>query len=124
DCDRGLGGRQGCAARSAVLGLGPGRWDPHDRVPGTAGDPARRRRGGVGDRLWRLAASLPEGLGSARRSPRPPWLPSDAMFGSTTPTSGRPRARLIVAALAILAVGVWLGGHPSWIPSGIRGAFI
>jgi carboxyl-terminal processing protease len=46
------------------------------------------------------------------------------MFSSTTPTSGRQRTRLIVAALAILAVGVWLGGHPSWIPSGIRGAFI
>jgi carboxyl-terminal processing protease len=29
-----------------------------------------------------------------------------------------------VAALVILFTGVWLGGHPGWIPSGIRGAFI
>jgi carboxyl-terminal processing protease len=28
-----------------------------------------------------------------------------------------------VSALAILVVGVWLGGHPGWIPSGIRGTF-
>ncbi|MHB8693569.1 MAG: S41 family peptidase [Solirubrobacteraceae bacterium] len=29
----------------------------------------------------------------------------------------------IASALAILVVGVWLGGHPGWIPSGIRGTF-
>jgi carboxyl-terminal processing protease len=36
----------------------------------------------------------------------------------------RPRAALAVAALIVtLVVGVWLGGHPSWIPSSIRGTF-
>jgi carboxyl-terminal processing protease len=28
------------------------------------------------------------------------------------------------AALVLLVAGIWLGGHPSWIPSGIRGAFV
>jgi carboxyl-terminal processing protease len=29
----------------------------------------------------------------------------------------------IVAALLILIIGVWLGGHPSWLPSSLRGTF-
>jgi carboxyl-terminal processing protease len=29
----------------------------------------------------------------------------------------------LLAALVLLIVGVWLGGHPAWIPSGIRGTF-
>lgn len=30
---------------------------------------------------------------------------------------------MLVAALVILVVGVWLGGHPSWLPSGLRSTF-
>jgi carboxyl-terminal processing protease len=29
-----------------------------------------------------------------------------------------------VTLVVVLLVGVWLGGHPSWIPSGLRGAFV
>jgi carboxyl-terminal processing protease len=31
--------------------------------------------------------------------------------------------RLLAVAVVILVVGVWLGGHPSWIPSGLRSTF-
>jgi carboxyl-terminal processing protease len=30
----------------------------------------------------------------------------------------------LAVGLAILIVGIWLGGHPSWLPSSIRGAFV
>ena len=43
----------------------------------------------------------------------------------TSRRSQRPRvATLIAAGLVVLIAGVWLGGHPSWIPSSIRGAFV
>lgn len=29
----------------------------------------------------------------------------------------------MLAALVLLLIGVWLGGHPGWIPSGLRGTF-
>jgi carboxyl-terminal processing protease len=29
-----------------------------------------------------------------------------------------------VGLLVTLLIGVWLGGHPSWIPSGVRGTFV
>ncbi len=29
----------------------------------------------------------------------------------------------MAAAVLVLAAGVWLGGHPSWLPSSLRGAF-
>jgi carboxyl-terminal processing protease len=39
--------------------------------------------------------------------------------------SGRPRiAALVVGLLVALVVGVWLGGHPGWIPAGLRGPFV
>ncbi|MHB8659751.1 MAG: S41 family peptidase [Solirubrobacteraceae bacterium] len=31
---------------------------------------------------------------------------------------------LALAALVVLLIGVWLGGHPGWIPSGIRSTFV
>jgi carboxyl-terminal processing protease len=37
------------------------------------------------------------------------------------PRSRRPRAvALAVGAIVVLLVGIWLGGHPSWLPGGIR----
>jgi carboxyl-terminal processing protease len=40
------------------------------------------------------------------------------------PRSRRPRiAAFLLAGLVILAAGVFLGGHPSWLPSPIRSAF-
>jgi carboxyl-terminal processing protease len=44
------------------------------------------------------------------------------MFESSRRTRRSP-LRLVVVALVILVIGVWLGGHPSWIPSGLRGTF-
>src|SRR5438477_1291228 len=42
--------------------------------------------------------------------------------------SGRTSARRVVVylavGLAILVFGIWLGGHPSWLPSSIRNAFV
>jgi carboxyl-terminal processing protease len=35
----------------------------------------------------------------------------------------RQRGVVLLIALVILFAGVWLGGHPSWIPSGLRGTF-
>jgi carboxyl-terminal processing protease len=32
-------------------------------------------------------------------------------------------AAFVVAGVLVLAIGVWLGGHPSWMPSGLRSAF-
>ena len=32
-------------------------------------------------------------------------------------------ATLVVIAVGVLVVGIWLGGHPSWLPSSVRGAF-
>jgi carboxyl-terminal processing protease len=31
---------------------------------------------------------------------------------------------LAAAAIVVLLAGVWLGGHPGWIPSSVRGAFV
>jgi carboxyl-terminal processing protease len=33
-------------------------------------------------------------------------------------------AASVVAIVVVLVVGVWLGGHPSWIPSSVRGTFV
>jgi carboxyl-terminal processing protease len=38
--------------------------------------------------------------------------------------SGRRIASLCLATLLVLAIGVWLGGHPGWMPSGLRSAFV
>ncbi|HUO74934.1 MAG TPA: S41 family peptidase [Solirubrobacteraceae bacterium] len=32
--------------------------------------------------------------------------------------------RYVVAAIAVLLIGLWLGGHPSWLPSPLRSAFV
>ena len=39
------------------------------------------------------------------------------------PRGPRIAARVALAAVVLLA-GIWLGGHPSWIPSSIRSAFV
>lgn len=31
---------------------------------------------------------------------------------------------MVAAVLVLLAGGIWLGGHPSWMPSGLRSAFV
>jgi carboxyl-terminal processing protease len=30
----------------------------------------------------------------------------------------------VLAVLVVLLVGIWLGGHPSWLPSSLRGTFV
>jgi carboxyl-terminal processing protease len=35
----------------------------------------------------------------------------------------RQRSSILLVALVILLAGVWLGGHPGWIPSGLRSTF-
>jgi carboxyl-terminal processing protease len=42
-----------------------------------------------------------------------------------SPPSRSPQIALRVAiVIVVLLVGVWLGGHPGWLPSSIRGAFV
>ena len=45
--------------------------------------------------------------------------------GMATRRSHRPRwpARLLIGLIVLLA-GIWLGGHPSWLPSPLRSAFV
>ena len=39
--------------------------------------------------------------------------------------SRRPRiATWVLAGLIVLLIGIWLGGHPSWLPSPVRNAFV
>jgi carboxyl-terminal processing protease len=33
-------------------------------------------------------------------------------------------ATLVVAGLLVLVLGIWVGGHPSWVPSPLRGALV
>src|SRR5436309_2389397 len=43
----------------------------------------------------------------------------------TSRRSQRPRIALrVLAGLAVLLVGIWLGGHPSWLPAPVRNAFV
>src|SRR4029077_14213029 len=35
-----------------------------------------------------------------------------------------PRLVLVVLGVLVLLVGVWFGGHPSWLPGPIRSAFV
>ncbi len=44
------------------------------------------------------------------------------MFSSPAP--GPRRAILAVVGVVALLVGLWLGGHPSWLPSPVRSAFV
>jgi carboxyl-terminal processing protease len=39
------------------------------------------------------------------------------------PVRGFRPVTLVVGVIVVLVAGVWLGGHPSWIPSSIRGTF-
>jgi carboxyl-terminal processing protease len=39
-------------------------------------------------------------------------------------TNGPRLAALVVVLVLVLVLGVWLGGHSSWIPSGLRGTFV
>ncbi len=39
--------------------------------------------------------------------------------------SPRPKLAIrLVIGLIVLLIGIWLGGHPSWLPSPLRGAFV
>jgi carboxyl-terminal processing protease len=46
------------------------------------------------------------------------------MFATKSRSAGPQRAALAVLALLVLALGVWLGGHPEWMPSGLRSFFV
>ncbi|HET9104451.1 MAG TPA: S41 family peptidase [Solirubrobacteraceae bacterium] len=42
----------------------------------------------------------------------------------STPSRRPPRFLIALAALVVLALGVWLGGHPGWMPGPLRSAFV
>lgn len=44
-------------------------------------------------------------------------------FRATRRSPLRRGAALFSAGLVVLLAGVWLGGHPNWMPAGVRGAF-
>jgi carboxyl-terminal processing protease len=43
---------------------------------------------------------------------------------STSPRRKPRRAIYIAAAIVVLLIGIWFGGHPSWLPSPLRSAFV
>src|SRR5438105_10035106 len=50
----------------------------------------------------------------------PGYSPSMASRRTRRPTL----AIRLAIGLIVLLIGIWLGGHPSWLPSPIRGAFV
>jgi carboxyl-terminal processing protease len=46
------------------------------------------------------------------------------MFATRSRNPTPVRAALAVLALLLLALGIWLGGHPGWLPSGLRSFFV
>jgi carboxyl-terminal processing protease len=46
------------------------------------------------------------------------------MFATRSRNTTPVRAGLAVLALLLLALGIWLGGHPGWLPSGLRSFFV
>jgi carboxyl-terminal processing protease len=46
------------------------------------------------------------------------------MFATRPRSSSHVRAGLAVLAVLLLGIGVWLGGHPGWLPSGLRSFFV
>jgi carboxyl-terminal processing protease len=46
------------------------------------------------------------------------------MFAARSRNTSPLRPALAVLALLLLAVGIWLGGHPGWLPSGLRSFFV
>ncbi len=73
--------------------------------PALVGDPLRRRGAGLGARLRRHPAALPEGLRRSRRE-------------------GGRIAALVVALVVVLCAGIWLGGHPAKLPDFVRDRFV
>src|SRR5205807_6993137 len=68
---------------------------------------------------------------------RLPWMPTAPLrvrrkYFMLTPSPSRRRQRrtvsrvlvTTVAVLLLLAAGVWLGGHPGWMPSALPSAFV
>ncbi len=43
---------------------------------------------------------------------------------SPRPTRTPRTVSIIVAAIAVLLIGIWLGGHPSWLPSPLRSTLV
>ena len=46
------------------------------------------------------------------------------MFATRPRNPSQARAALAIAGVLILGLGVWLGGHPGWLPSGVRSFFV
>jgi carboxyl-terminal processing protease len=46
------------------------------------------------------------------------------MFATRSRNTNPVRAAVAVLALLLVALGVWLGGHPGWLPSGLRSFFV
>lgn len=51
--------------------------------------------------------------------------PANLLAVMVSRPSRRPRLLVrIVLGVIVLLIGIWLGGHPSWLPSPLRGAFV
>src|SRR5579875_1773301 len=46
------------------------------------------------------------------------------MFQASRPRHPLRRVLLGAGGLALLVVGLWFGGHPSWLPGALRSAFV
>jgi len=93
--------------------------DPGGAGPTTEPQPGVRPVGRPG---W--AAGAP----ASARGPSRSEPPEFAAFYPQVMQSRRSRnpriAVRVLAGVIVLAIGIWLGGHPSWLPSPVRSAFV
>ena len=94
---------------------GPDRGAAHDRVRVAAARAGRRRRRGLGARFGPVACAASCGS----RRVRWPRLGHPTTLRTVFAKQPRSPWRSWLAALGVvvlLLVGVWFGGHPSWLP--------
>jgi carboxyl-terminal processing protease len=50
--------------------------------------------------------------------------PGYPLFMASRPTRAPRTLRYVAVVIAVLLIGIWLGGHSSWLPSPLRSAFV
>ena len=124
-----LGVAKVAAARPAGRQLDADRGAADDRVPGARGGAAGRRRAASRRSARALAAALPARLSSFDGPPAgglaaSGGYPQSDMFAAHVHGGSR---RAVVAGRSHSSrssSGIWLGGHPSWLPIPLRSAFV
>ena len=122
-----LGRDQDRAARSARQQLDADRGAADDLVHRAArrADGRRRaasRRSAPGCRCAASCACSAAGSLSrrAQTGAQLPWIAADVR----APSTFSPAGHWCSLGVIVLLIGVWFGGHPSWLPGPIRSAFV